>query len=179
MSARFALKAATAQAHEQLDQLMSTFDLRDRSGYAAFLSAQGRVFPAVEQGLDAGDAATIVPDWPQRRRADHLAADLDALGIEVEPIADMTFDGPAAVLGALYVLEGSRLGGALLVRSVPDALPKSFLTPGNPAAWRSFVTLLDERLSSDADLATATRAAHAVFNAFRASALRTLGDDRP
>lgn len=87
------------------------------------------------------------------------------------------FTDEAEVLGGAYVLEGSRLGGALLVRSVPDDLPKSFLAPGNPNAWRAFVRNLDEQLSSGAAIKTAAASAIAVFSTFEASARNILGAD--
>lgn len=175
-SARFALRSATAEAHARLDALFSTFDLTNPVDYGRFLQAQAGAFAPMEDALDAAGAALVVPDWPARRRAPALSADLASLGLpHPAPVAAPALRSEAAILGALYVLEGSRLGGALLVRTVPEGLPKTFLTPGNPAAWRAFVTLLDERLSSRADLDTASAAAAAAFSAFAFSASRVLG----
>ncbi len=84
----------------------------------------------------------------------------------------------AALLGGLYVLEGSRLGGALLIRSVPSDLPRAFLTPGNPAAWRAFVELMGERLRLSADVEAAIEGAISVFAAFETSARNISGADR-
>ena len=175
-SARFALRSSTAESHARLDALFSTFDLADPLDYGLFLQAQASAFVPMEEALDAGGAARVVADWPARRRAPALSADLEALGLPMPPpVAVPELPTEAAILGALYVLEGSRLGGALLVRSVPEGLPKTFLTPGNPAAWRAFVTLLDQRLSSGAALAQASDAAASAFNAFALSASQVLG----
>jgi heme oxygenase len=175
-SARFTLRAATHEAHERLDALFSSFDLTHRAGYGDFLMAQAGAFESVETALDRAGAAEVVADWAERRRADALAADLAVMGLAApDPIAAPAFATEAEVLGGLYVLEGSRLGGAMLVRSVPDTLPKTFLSPGNPAAWRAFVTVLDERLSSPAKLSEATASALAVFEAFASSARRVTG----
>ena len=178
MSARFALRSATAGDHERLDALFSRFDLTNRDGYGVFLLAQAGGFLGVEEALDRAGIADVVPDWPDRRRSNALVADLTALHLAVPtPSPAPSFFGEAAMLGGLYVLEGSRLGGAMLVRAVPDDLPKSFLSGGNPAAWRAFVHLLDQRLSSEPEVAAAARAAAGVFETFASSARRTLGED--
>lgn len=176
VSPRFALKAATAQAHERLDTRFSDLDLADRRDYADFLLAQAGAFLPIEAALDRAGVQTLVGDWPGRRRSAALIADLAALGLEPPtPVQAPPLSSSADVLGALYVLEGSRLGGAMLVRTVPDALPTSFLAPGNPDAWRAFVTLLDERLSSPVRLNQAARTATAVFEAFSSAASNILG----
>jgi heme oxygenase len=175
ISARFALRSATADAHARLDALFSSFDLADPADYGRFLQAQAGAFAPMEAALDAAGVTAIVPDWPDRRRSHALSADLSGLGLtEPAPVAVPVLTTEAAILGALYVLEGSRLGGALLVRTVPDGLPKTFLTPGNPAAWRAFVTLLDERLSSSTALEQASGAAASAFQAFASSASQIL-----
>ena len=86
------------------------------------------------------------------------------------PASPPVFAGEAQVLGGLYVLEGSRLGGAMLIKTVSQGLPTAFLTPGNPADWRAFISLLEVRLSLDEILAEAVSAALAVFAMFEQSA---------
>lgn len=176
--ARFALRAATAQAHDRLDALMSRFDLTDRAGYGRFLSAQAGALFTIEGQLDAAGVATLVADWPERRRSDALRSDLLDLGLrEPQAVAVPALSRPAGLLGALYVLEGSRLGGAVLVREVPSGLPTRYLSPGNPSRWRALVKLLDQRLSSEGELAAATDAALATFEMFARSASAVLGPD--
>ena len=178
-SARFVLKAATAAAHDRVDTLFSRFDLIDPVDYGRFLQAQAGAFLGVEAALDAAGAERVLADWPQRRRASAVRDDLSALGLPLpDAVAVPDILGDAAILGAAYVLEGSRLGGAMLVRTVPDTSPKSFLTPGNPLLWRAFVAILDERLSSEDERADAATTASAVFDIFATSARRHLGVDR-
>lgn len=172
---RFALKAATAEAHERIDATYSAFDLSTLAGYAAFLTAQSAAFIPVEDALEQAGAEALVPGWTARRRASALRRDLAALGLAVPPVGSApAFATEAAVLGGLYVLEGSRLGGAVLLRSVAPGLPKAFLAPENQSAWRAFTSMLDERLSSRGEIETATAAAISVFDAFERSARTTL-----
>lgn len=170
-----ALRSATADQHDRVDALFSRADLTARGGYAQFLAAQADAHLAVEDALDRSDAAAVLPDWPERRRAALLRADLAELGEAPPPLAQVAlFDTPAAVLGAVYVLEGSRLGGRLLQRSVPADLPTRFLGASNPAAWRALLTLLDERLTDDHERRAAIQAATNVFQLFQDSGQRHL-----
>lgn len=171
ISARFALKAATSEAHERLDSRLSLLDLARPRDYMAFLLAQAAAFLPVEAALEAAEVEGLIHDWPERRRSAALCSDLTTLGLTPPPpVAVPPIRGEAAVLGATYVLEGSRLGGAMLLRRVPDSMPKAFLGAGNPKLWRAFVTDLDQRLSSPTDIVAASAAASSVFEAFASSA---------
>jgi heme oxygenase len=122
-----------------------------------------------------GGIAAIVPDWPKRQRSPAMRSDLAELGIAMpEPTEPFDLDGEAALLGALYVLEGSRLGGAVLARSVAPGLPARFLGGGDSGAWRRLLALLDERLDTALKLALGIKAAEAVFTLFEASGYRYL-----
>jgi len=170
-SARFALRDATAEAHARLDSLYTRLDLADPADYATFLTSHAAAFIPVEDALADAGAETLVPGWAATRRADALRADLAEMAIEVPPPAPRpSFLNDAQVLGALYVVEGSRLGGAVLIRSVKAGLPTRFLTPGNPALWRAFTAKLDEQLSSAALLDDAAASATAVFGLFERAA---------
>jgi heme oxygenase len=83
------------------------------------------------------------------------------------------FEGAAAALGALYVLEGSTLGGRVLAgraRAVlGDDVPVAFLTTGGadvPARWAATRALLAAGLATDDDQCRAAAAAAAVFDVF-------------
>lgn len=179
-SARFSLRDATAGAHDRLDRLYSRLDLSQRSRYAAFLLSHAAAFLPVEAALGAAGAGDLVAGWRDRRRGPALLSDLAVMDLAApQPAAAPAFESEAQILGGVYVLEGSRLGGALLVRQVGAGLPTNFLAPGNPADWRAFTSLLDERLSSGARLADAAAAAIAVFAVFERAARAHLGADRP
>ena len=163
-----ALRAGTAPDHERLDGLFAGFDLSAPAGYRDFLTAHARALPAVESALDAAGFAALLPDWPERRRAAALAADLaDIGGIPPAPLPFATPADPAAAWGVAYVVEGSRLGGKLLSRRVGTGLPKSYLaTAQAPGAWRNFLQSLDKAIHTPQEIAVATGAAGAVFALF-------------
>ena len=171
MSARLALRSATAPDHARVDALFSSADLSRPAGYRHFLSCQAAAHLPVERAIDAADLAAKPEDWPARRRGAELRADLLELGgdeIREQPFA--LAKDEAAVLGAVYVLEGSRLGGALLRKRVSPGLPTRFLSAGRPGAWRALVELLDRRLDTPAAIEAAVASARSVFLCFEAGA---------
>lgn len=169
--ARWKLRSATATDHDAVDTAFGGFDLGDRRKYKVFLTAQAAAFLPVEAGLDRVDFGRVLPDWTERRRSAALIADLAELGETTPPAAEtLAFDTAEAALGAIYVLEGSRLGGRMLARSVPPDLPRRFLDAGDAALWRTLIEVLDTTLRSEDQLKAAIGAARAVFARFAASA---------
>jgi heme oxygenase len=74
-----------------------------------------------------------------------LEADLDALGTTPLPLmAELPrFDSVDQLIGAMYVIEGSNLGGTVIVRlldeSLPAAMPRLFFAnSGGHARWGKF-----------------------------------------
>lgn len=161
------LRAATAAAHGRVDAIFSCFDLGRREHYALFLQAQAAALLPLEQALEAGAAPRLPVDWSTRRRGPALLADLRALGVP-EPVCDelAPIEGDAAALGTLYVLEGSRLGGALLSRSVPVGFASAFLTPGSSTHWRELLDVLERTLATPDAQREASAAAEVAFDLF-------------
>lgn len=140
MSAITRLREATGAAHDHVDAAFGAHDLSSPKAYRAFLIAHARALPAAEAVMAALPfAATLTPRRPA------LAADLAALG---EPLpAPLPFapgEDEATRWGVLYVVEGSRLGGAMLARQVPDTLPHAYLDAVHPPGqWRAIRAALD------------------------------------
>lgn len=176
MKARQALRAGTAAEHDRVDRLFSRFDLGRMEDYRLFLSAQAAAHLPVEAALDAASAERVMADWPARRRAHLLLADLQQLALpRPEPVEAPELVGDAAIIGAIYVLEGSRLGGAMLKRSLPDIVPQLFLGAAQPAgSWRKLLESLDHFLYETSAFESALRTAKQVFQRFEAGGLRVL-----
>lgn len=174
-SARRELRLRTADMHDRVDALFTQADLSTRDGYASFLTAQARAHLSIEDALDAADAATFVEDWNKRRRSALLLDDLEQMGLMPPAKLNIAVTGTkAAVIGTIYVLEGSRLGGGLLKRSVAPGLPVSFLSASDPTGWRRLIEIIDARLTTEDEIDEAVDAARAVFAAFEASAQYSL-----
>lgn len=139
----------------------------DRESYTAFLIAHARALPAVEAWLAAREIG-----FPWRPRREALAADLAALGQAMPN--PLTFDLPddaAARWGALYVTEGSRLGGVMLARQVGEGLPGAYLQSGFGAGeWRGFRQALDAAAADEPWIARAVASAERVFALYGAAA---------
>lgn len=174
-SPRFALRAATAAAHRRVDALYAHLNLSLRDHYACFQLGHAAAYLPIEAALIGGDVGRFSTGCSPSRRGDRLRDDLAKLGLTVPPLAVAPdFSSAAERLGGHYVLEGSRLGGAVLVRGVAPDLPTAFLAPETGSSWRAFTALIDTRLSSAAALAKAKSAANAVFSVFERCARATL-----
>ena len=175
MNPRFALKSATDEAHERLDALIAQLDLSDPDDHARFLRIHSAVLPSLEDALERGGLDAILPRWRDHRRTQALDADLAAIGSgRAEPVPLPALDSIPAMLGAAYVLEGSRLGGQVLAGQVGAGLPCKFLGErGNIAPWPTLIAALDRLLKSEVDLDQAKATAHQVFDAYFLSAGRS------
>ncbi|MDR6145441.1 heme oxygenase [Sphingomonas sp. SORGH_AS870] len=129
--------------------------------------AHARALPAVEAWLQGQDVAF---PWRSRRKA--LAADLAALGQEMpEPLPFDLPDDEATGWGALYVTEGSRLGGVMLARQVGEEFPRAYLESGfGSGEWRAFRHALDDAAVDPAWIDRAVAAAEQVFGLYRRAA---------
>jgi heme oxygenase len=156
--------------------LFSRFDLSRPDDYGRFLGLQAAAHLPIEGALDRAGVEALVPDWPARRRAGLLEADLAELGVAgPEPVEPPRFETGAALLGGLYVLEGSRLGAAVLRRRLAPGAPSRFLGAVTPdGAWARLLALLDGQLDRDGELAAAVQAARAVFRCFERAGSRDL-----
>jgi heme oxygenase len=113
---------------------------------------------SLEADLDRAAEGVLPPDWPARRRTDAILADLAALGRPLPPAsASPQPPAQAEAAGLLYVLEGSRLGGQLLLRRAlasSDARVRDntrFLRHGEgQRLWPSFAAWLAARPPAEA-----------------------------
>jgi len=139
LSLRDGLRLDTAEAHERVDALFGGADFATLRGYRAFLLAQAVAWETLRPILEGGSLA----------RADALRQDLDALAIpHPSPLAGTSLP-PALSLGHRYVLEGSRLGSAVLLRDLRDRSPDiaeragAYLREsGNVDGWKQLSTSL-------------------------------------
>ena len=180
MNARLALREATAQAPGRVDRLFSGLRLNDPNDYRLFLLAQAAAHLPVEAALDEAGAERHLPDWPERRRAALLRADLAEIGVsEPSPLTAPSVNAAAEIYGAVYVLEGSRLGGAVLKKTLGPSSPRRFLAAPQPrGAWRDLGAQLDAALGDPALLDAAIDTARLVFDVFHEAGqqhLRRLG----
>jgi heme oxygenase len=166
------LRAATSDAHERLDRRITAarpFESRER--FARFVAIQYRLFVAVEPLYADPEVTARLGDIAGLSRLEATAADLADLGAGIPSgavPADVRF--PETV-GWLYVVEGSNLGAAFLLREAAKlGLHEGFgarhlagAPEGRGLAWRRFREALDGAGLSPAETEAATLGAIAAF----------------
>ena len=118
------LRFATAAAHSSLECVLAKrgyFDAREP--YIEYLQRFLAFQNEAEQVLDTAITAEAVPDWNERRRAHLARADLATLGAPERQFPRSSGRLPhitacEQALGIAYVLEGSTLGGAYLLKQL-------------------------------------------------------------
>lgn len=133
------LRQATKKPHQALDQHTLLIALLGKqptlAGYGDALAALHGIFaPAEAWVLDFLQERPGLFDYPAYPRLPALDADLAALGrlpypasVDFKPVRSM-----GALIGTLYPLEGSRLGGQVIARHL-----REHLGPGLPLGFFS------------------------------------------
>ncbi|MGY6214427.1 biliverdin-producing heme oxygenase [Methylolobus aquaticus] len=122
-------KMATAAQHRRVER---TFPILEptltRADYRFWLARLHGFYGPLEAVLEPW-APEMAIDWPARRKALHLQADLGHLGLSAEAIAALPHCAAlpavgdlAAAFGVTYVLEGATLGGRLIARQLSARL---------------------------------------------------------
>lgn len=165
------LKSKTRLDHAAVDAAFGHFDMRHRPGYAAFLRAHARVLFIAEATLRPKE---MIADWVPRATA--LAADMAAMDVRQPPsLALPAVESDGMRWGMIYVLEGSRLGGMVLKRGLPDTMPGAYLSAEHaPGAWRALLERLNAHDGDAAFEADAARGASALFALYRLAAEQEL-----
>jgi len=162
---RTKLRAATADEHRRTEDSFAANLAALPDSYGDFLDAHARAFPAIGRALAFG------LDWaPWRTRWFDLQSDLAALDRNQPPALTLPpVTSGAEALGMAYVLEGSRLGGTVILKRIPAGLPVSYLRGAlDRAPWQRLLALLETVVP--ADEAAAIAGARAAFRAFREAA---------
>ncbi|WP_315266069.1 biliverdin-producing heme oxygenase [Pseudomonas fragi] len=171
------LNQITNEPHQKLDALVKAhkpFD--DVASFARFVVAQ-YLFQSELKALYTDPALKeIVPDLPERCRAEQAKADLADLNTEVPaPVAGaVNSPSKAEALAWIFVSEGSKLGAAFLIkRAVGLGLSDSFGARhlGEPAGgraegWKSFIRTLDGLELTAEEEADLDKGAVAAFERF-------------
>jgi heme oxygenase (biliverdin-IX-beta and delta-forming) len=177
---RFLLRQATAEAHAALHELPAFSGLArsviGRADYARLIQRMESFYAALDPALAAaGGRLRATPGAAHRARAPVLARDLADAGLSTErpgPAAPAAFGCAASYAGALYVVDGALLGGAVLGRAAgrldwraPSGFWRWAETEG-PGLWRRTLVLIERVDAGEASRGSAVAAAMATFAAF-------------
>lgn len=170
---RSILRDATAAEHARLDARLGELDLCTVDGYRRFLEINAAALLPLERSLVRAGVRDVLPDWDHRARSEAIRRDLAGLGSSPSPLDSPELADRFAVLGTLYVLEGSRLGAAYLLKAVRRCSDPvisghtAFLGHGaGRPLWPSFLAVLENHsddLVDEAAIIVPARRAFAMF----------------
>ena len=170
VSAREYLKLSTRDLHGRLDATAGVMRLEAYPGYGDFLAAHAAALIPLEAALEKGGIERVLPDWRLRRRSGALAQDLADLGLSCESLAAPAFRSEAGLLGAVYVLEGSRLDAQAVLGRVSPESPTRYLRHGEGMKfWPNFLAVLERNADVRRAPHHAVAAARAAFGLFIAA----------
>ena len=182
------LRTQTAVAHRDLESRM---DLASPSlgmpRYVELLRNFRRANGAYESVVGDALPHALRPTFESRRKTALLDADLRHFGAQpcergddLAAIARVVGGDPFAAVGAMYVFEGSTLGGAVVARHLEQALGlatlqgRSYFTPypgRTGAMWREFQAQVDDVVGDDPHAGDAAVGAAAATFAWLAQTL--------
>jgi heme oxygenase len=183
---RWRLRAATATTHERMHAhpgfeaaAAGTIELSDYRRLLVRLYGFHRPFEDIVRS--AADVYRIDLDMNARARSPMLLADLQTIGFDPSAATlplwppSLRLVSKGSLLGALYVLEGSALGGVQIARALKDRVGNGlgkallfFVGRGDRqgAMWREFVEELESLRDDDEEAMRAEDAAIMTFKAF-------------
>lgn len=170
---RSILRDATAADHARLDARLGALDLCTIAGYRRFLEINAAAVLPLEQALLQAGVRELLPDWDNRARTGALLADLAGVRGVPRRLDTPNVSDRFAMLGTLYVLEGSRLGAAYLIRTVRQCgdpvVSRNTVFLGHGAGrpfWPEYLTVLERHageLLDEDDLVGPARCAFDLF----------------
>ncbi|TKT71015.1 biliverdin-producing heme oxygenase [Afipia massiliensis] len=174
------IREATRMSHSRLDVALAKLDLAIPLYYEGFLRSQAEALFPIEAALEANGIESLIPDWAQRIRTPALERDLATLNITCHPLPLPAFGSAAEMLGAVYVLEASRMGARVMLARLAehpdsDAMnATAYLRHGfGKRFWPSFLTLLETHPAAQSDTAGVVHGAEIAFAMFE-SALKPM-----
>ena len=175
------LKEATLSNHQQTEKqlILRIKAMRAKEDYVALLQMFYSYFGGLEQQINAFVDEHNLPDYNQRRKTGAIVADIKALAGSVPALANDNelpqIDSLPKAFGALYVIEGSTLGGKIIA----GMMRQHFTFNGNEGLsffsgygdstddrWASFKTELNVVASTSENQQEITDAANQTFEKF-------------
>ncbi len=183
------LKAATRDAHGDLDAfIMSAKPFESGENFGKFVETQYLFHRDLDAFFSNETLDGLLPDLKGRRRLSMIEQDLADLGLAIPETGaarftdETPFDLPQA-MGWLYVVEGSNLGAAFLLKDAAKlGLTEEFgarhlagAPEGRGLHWRTFTAALDDISLTVEEEERVIAGAEAAFRAVHAYAQRRMG----
>lgn len=123
------LKLKTKEHHQQLEVKIvgAIKSIKEEKDYADLLQLFAGYFSSLEMLIDQTMDLKYLPDYALRRKASALQTDLTSVGGSFAKKIDKAnlpmIENSLQALGALYVMEGSTLGGQVITKIILSKLP--------------------------------------------------------
>lgn len=174
-----AIREATKPSHQALEGFLipQLKKLSDTTRYADILRAFYGFIHPLEQQIEQHISLQAFPDYNDRRKSGSLLEDLKSIGTPTAGIPESIWlpqiNNGAEAAGALYVLEGSTLGGQIIWRMLKDRLGEDISLnyfggygEQNGTMWGQFTGVLDNLTTDEKEIAASARAANETFTLF-------------
>lgn len=175
------LRTETKAAHQALEKALipGIKHATTPETYAHILKIFYGYFKAMEPLLDAQLSDAIVPAYQQRRKSNAAVDDLRSMNISGNLAVATDLPAISSIpqaLGAMYVLEGSTLGGRVITRMLMQSMNFSdeahlqfFSGYGDKteAMWGSFLEALNKHANDEGTRQEIIRAATETFSKFK------------
>ncbi|KIO76139.1 heme oxygenase [Pedobacter lusitanus] len=171
------IKDATMPAHKKLEKqvILKLKAIRSNEDYSALLKNFNDYFDAVEKAIAPYINPEVLADYGQRRNSAYIKRDITELGGDPIPAASVEvpeIQNSLDAMAALYVMEGSIMGGKIIVQM----LAKAGITKGvsffsgygedTGRLWGTFIKALDRTGTNEEDEKRAVKIANDTFNCF-------------
>jgi heme oxygenase len=171
-SAHDQLRSSTQHLHHLVDSRFDLTSLSSEGAYSAFLLANWP-FASIEAALERAGIHAVLPDWDKRRRREALAVDLRLCSISPPRISRLEIASDlGTLLGWSYVLEGSRLGASVILRTISrpgghSARATNFLRDDDgKQLWQSYKAALSKIDGDTPAVSNACEGAKLAFHCF-------------
>ncbi|WP_443938658.1 biliverdin-producing heme oxygenase [Pedobacter sp. MW01-1-1] len=171
------LKEATKAAHQELEKkvVLKLKSIRSAADYADLLKHFYAYFDHLRNEIEPYITPEVLPDYAERRDASYIKRDIEALGFDTTDLPLTTvpkITNTQEALGALYVMEGSIMGGRIIVEMLAKVGVQtgvSFFSGYGAQTgemWGRFVEVLNASAKNEAEEQLAVDAANAAFTHF-------------
>ncbi|CAM3704653.1 biliverdin-producing heme oxygenase [Mucilaginibacter galii] len=183
------LKKDTLSNHQQLEKILVARmkAIRSKQDYIDLLQLFYSYFGGLEKLIDRYLDKSIFPDYDQRRKSASLAHDINILGGTLQNLATGSalpaISNTLQAMAALYVIEGSTLGGRFISKMIAQQLHLTdnaglsfFNSYGDntETMWNIFKEALDKQGTSSQENEEVVTTANYTFARFKDWAQRTL-----
>ena len=171
------IKEATKSAHLNLEKIVIQHlkGIKNDEDYSNFLTKFYTYFSHVERTVSPYITNQLLPDLAERRNSSYLKNDIQALGsavIEASVPEVPNISNVVEALGALYVMEGSIMGGKIIIQMLEKlGVTKGILFfsgygPETGQKWAAFTKVMNEEAKTEESEQLAINTANETFRLF-------------